>query len=513
MRYSSIFFLYIISLFVFLISLDANFICCDPIEIINNPYIKSWALFAMKVFDPITSVETWGPDGTIATIQNRPLLYLSFLLNYKLGGPNPSYFRIINIFLHFICVSMFVKIVKLLLPSSSPLLSFTRGKWFWFLLVGFLLLNPIYVNSVTHISKRSDLMASFFIYISIYFFIRGVKMKLNTNQSLILSLIASVASFICAILCKEFAIVLPGILFLYLYFFSRQRNIKTYLQLMFPYILVTIMIFIWRHTILSGITRVAQKGLIDYSELPYYISSQVVILLQYIFKIFFPLKTYLYYPIGPYENLINIKVVISFILLVVLVAILILLARKSIYKNVVYFSLSSFFLLLLPTIIIPQNTYFSECRLYSCAGFLFFAVILLAYEAFKTFNKNKNIVEIMIGAYLIAFCYLNTHTQILHKHPHLLWESIAADFENDDNMDKRRMKNVYSNLVYTYIDMAIQEGNNKMSDAIFYKNAIKALQVGQKQELLDPTDLDAKANIQEIYKLIKYYSNFHRKNN
>lgn len=80
------------------------------------------------------------------------------------------------------------------------------------------LIHPAAVYSVNYISQRSMLMATFFAIAMLYSFVKGVK----NNNHLITGL--SVVFYGLSVLCKEHAIMLPAVSFLFSFLF--YRNIK-----------------------------------------------------------------------------------------------------------------------------------------------------------------------------------------------------------------------------------------------------------------------------------------------
>jgi hypothetical protein len=161
-------------------------------------------------------------DNIAAVIQGgRPVVYLSLMLNYALGGLNVVGYHIFNIAVH-AANSMFVYLfllwtLQLSQSESKSLEQARRMALFGALLFG---LHPIQTQPVTYIIQRAELLATFFYLAAFLLFIQGVKKK---NFAYF---IGTVLSAVLSMKSKEWAVTLPAILFLYDILFLSEGKFK-----------------------------------------------------------------------------------------------------------------------------------------------------------------------------------------------------------------------------------------------------------------------------------------------
>lgn len=131
----------------------------------------------------------------------RPMYSLSFGVNYALFGTDPLGYHVTNLLLHLV-TSFFVYLVALeLAPGERRFgISVTAGALF--------ALYPVHPEVVTWIAGRVDSICAVFYFAAMYFFLRW----LRAEGKLYLSL--SLAAFVLALMSKEMAVTLPGVLFL-----------------------------------------------------------------------------------------------------------------------------------------------------------------------------------------------------------------------------------------------------------------------------------------------------------
>jgi protein O-mannosyl-transferase len=141
------------------------------------------------VFDDIPSIVTnhsiehlWplsgplSPPGGGETVTGRPMLNLSFALDYALGGRSPAIFRATNIAIHVLAGLLLFGLVRrtLLLPvcrerfgaAALPLAATIAGLW---------LLHPLQTAAVTYVVQRAESLMACFYLLTLYAFVRGTE--------------------------------------------------------------------------------------------------------------------------------------------------------------------------------------------------------------------------------------------------------------------------------------------------------------------------------------------------
>jgi tetratricopeptide (TPR) repeat protein len=202
--------------------------------IVENSYIKNPADFSMFFKGFVSSYP-------IGRGMCRPLLMLTFALNYMLSALNPLSYHLFNIFLHFINAILLYLVMKKLIPETP--------KKILFLITALFAVHPINSEAITYISSRSDLMASFFMLSSFIFYIK--------NKPAICCLF-----YIPALLTKETALCLPMLIAAYELIARPQKNNSLpgpRLIFWLSLAMLTAVYLLYRETFFSGITAGANR--------------------------------------------------------------------------------------------------------------------------------------------------------------------------------------------------------------------------------------------------------------
>jgi tetratricopeptide (TPR) repeat protein len=137
-----------------------------------------------------------------------PLTSVSLALDYALWGLNPGGFHFTNIIIHVInSVLVFLLVDKLVENKKIPLVSALLFATF-----------PVSVDSVAWISGRTHMLALMFSLISVLSFIK------YRERDKKMFYIASLSSFVLALLSKETALFLPLFIILYDYLYKKGRS-------------------------------------------------------------------------------------------------------------------------------------------------------------------------------------------------------------------------------------------------------------------------------------------------
>jgi hypothetical protein len=287
-KFGYFFLLLILTFLVYINSIRGEFVWVDHGQIEDGRLIiKSWQEFKNVFFTPLVSKEKIGN-------YYRPLFKTSLSLDYLFWKLKPQGYHLTNIFLHFLTNFIFFLIcIKLLIPKRIS-----------FLLTAINVVHPLHVSNVAWISGRSDLLVSFFILLSFYFYIK---------RDNIFSYILSLFTFFLALLSKEIAVVFPlFILFFEIIYYEKRkvnpirkdisngirqkgifypditlRHFSNGVKKVLPYFLISSAYLILRFIVLGRIgTRI---GL--FWGMPYVtILSSLVGFCKYLFKIFIPIK-------------------------------------------------------------------------------------------------------------------------------------------------------------------------------------------------------------------------------
>jgi hypothetical protein len=114
------------------------------------------------------------PPGDGATVQGRPVLNLSFAVNYAMGGLNVIGYHAVNLAIHLgACLALF-GLVRRTVKSDGIAFSVAL---LW-------AVHPLQTESVTYIVQRAESLASLFYLLTLYGFVRAVEVELARPSTL-----------------------------------------------------------------------------------------------------------------------------------------------------------------------------------------------------------------------------------------------------------------------------------------------------------------------------------------
>jgi protein O-mannosyl-transferase len=181
-------------------SLSGAFVFDDYGSIIENPTIRQlW-----PISRPLSP-----PPGNL-TVSGRPLLNLSFALNYAFGGTAVWGYHAINLLIHLFAGWALLGIVRrtLLQPalrrrygaSALPLATAVAVLW---------VVHPLQTEAVTYIAQRAESLMGLFYLLTLYCFIRATESRAVPWGLL------SVAACLCGMATKEVMATAPLMALLY----------------------------------------------------------------------------------------------------------------------------------------------------------------------------------------------------------------------------------------------------------------------------------------------------------
>jgi hypothetical protein len=213
-------------------SLQGDFIWDDRGLILENTsYLESWK----NVFSSFTQPFF----GT--TPFYRPLLLVSFILDYQLWGLNPFGFHFSNVLLHGLNGFMVYLLAFLLFKQRTFALS--AGLLF--------ATHPIQTEAVAWISGRNDVLLTFFSLLTIICWIQWRKLEGTKG---VFAYVGFLLSYCCVLLTKESGIILPVLIMLVDYFslntFPHRLHARQKVYL--PLILISVLYISVRMNLLGG---------------------------------------------------------------------------------------------------------------------------------------------------------------------------------------------------------------------------------------------------------------------
>jgi len=275
---------------LYLNSLDNSFHFDDTPNIVENPYIRNLE------DTPTFFKRAAGYTGTF-----RVLTSLSFAINYHFHQLDVFGYHLVNVILHilsgilvyFLSRNLFIlwREKKNVKPKKKTVPEDLRINFLAFLTASVFISHPIQVNTVTYIVQRNEGLASFFYLLCLLLFIKG---SLNKGSKKFLFLAGAGLSFLCSIFSKEIGFTLPLVIIMLDLFFicetkkEIQKKIKIYL-LLFSAFAIYILFFLK-----GGMLRFLIKGAWKEPWTPWeYLLTQSNVMIQYFKLLFLPLPHWL----------------------------------------------------------------------------------------------------------------------------------------------------------------------------------------------------------------------------
>ncbi len=206
-------FLVLLTIAVYLRSLGNDFVAWDDgLLILENPIIRG-----PTIRNIVLAFTSYDPELYI------PLTFLSYQLNYLVGGLHPFGYHLVNLLLHVANALLVAWVVSLL--SKRPWAALVAGILF--------AIHPLHTEAVAWASARKDVLMTFFFLLSVGMYLRSHESD-DRRWS-----IGSVIMFLFALLSKVSVIVLPGILILHRWRERRPFD-RAFVMRLLPYLCLSI---------------------------------------------------------------------------------------------------------------------------------------------------------------------------------------------------------------------------------------------------------------------------------
>jgi hypothetical protein len=228
------------------------FTAVDTLSLIETSRIQSLEDVIRVFTQPLMVGTQFASD----TLYYRPIASLSYGLDYYVWGLNPSGYHLTDLILH-VTVSALVFIAMMFLTGGKKAISWLSAVIFT--------THPILVECVPAIARRHDIIAALFQLLSLIFFLNYISAPTRRRKW---SLLSSLLVYVLALAAKEIAILLPFVLYGYLFVFHKSGDEhKSFRVRMFqpmktclPYLVVTVIYIMWRGYVLQGIGGVSQTS-------------------------------------------------------------------------------------------------------------------------------------------------------------------------------------------------------------------------------------------------------------
>lgn len=354
-----------------------DFIFDDQTLIRDNPYITRLQSLSSYLSQEDGIVDDLD-KGQLHTGYYRPLVNITYFLDYKLWGMKAYGFRTTNMVLHLLaCFLLYELLIQL-----------TCRRWEVFWAVLLFAVHPLHTETVSLIVSRNNIMATIFILTSFYAYL--VWWKKGTSLALAVSLLA----FVGAVFSKEFGLMVLPIFFLYQRLLSEKKNLWREMASYIPYLIILIIYLILRKTVVQTSLSLPADILMRIAYVPYLIAYNLKL-------VFLPYNLHSFSVLYPVTILA--PVVICSFFLVIFLGVLLYAQRKD---SLLIFSVATFFVTLLPVLNIIDKASVSLIAmrwLYLPMTFLAFGFVRMLAKVNLEADGGRSAKQIILIAVAVYF--------------------------------------------------------------------------------------------------------------
>jgi tetratricopeptide (TPR) repeat protein len=326
---------------VYFNALENPFHYDDFHSIVDNENIRS--IGAIPSFFVTPSAFSSQPENAMY----RPLLLSSFALNYAISGYSPWSYHVVSLALHCVCIVLLAAIAQRAMGK-------TWGMW---LAVVLFAIHPINSECINYISSRSEILAALFFLLGFWAYL---KTEWDVNWRLILICIA----YICALMSKSIAIVLPVVMATFDLAHGRSIRGQARAYMAMGLIGGLYIVGIWRFLARAAVGDPVRP----FSEQFW---TQVKAQVFYIKMLLWPSGQNVDHQFLISDTLFD-PIVAAALLLLVSLAVMVWLYRRRFPLPLAFFLW--FFIVIAPSSLIPLNVLVNEHRLYLPSAAFFMAV-------------------------------------------------------------------------------------------------------------------------------------------
>jgi len=405
---NSFIFILVIVLFVYTSSLFSGFVFDDGHMVVSNILVRSIKYIPYFFKGEVTSYLPQ-PKGMF-----RPLLMLTFMLNYFISRLSPWSYHLFNVLLHLANIYLLFVLFCLTFPKTDRRLLAAFAFLFG--------IHPVNTEAVAYVSSRSDLLVSFFL---LFALIKYIQKKYRL----------SFLFFVLAFLSKETAVIFLPLIFVYDLCLKTKTPSKRRYKFYLIVFLGTLFFVILRKFLYGSVTAPSHlRSFLDN------IATQSYVSWFYLKLFLFPFKLCADWPIYTIKFL-SLKGLGSIALIIAALTLSFLGRKRYSYLALgVFFyflSLSPKFIAILNFPACEHHLYFPSIGLY----------IILAYFLSKfPYRRTKYLFWFVIPTFALltffrGFDYKNNYTfwrSVLKVNPHSgsALSNLASQAANEGNYSK-----------------------------------------------------------------------------
>ncbi len=324
-------------------ALQGGFLFDDSYLVTDNVHVKDWS-HAGKLF-----TEDIGAGAGDTYSFYRPLLMLTYMVDYSIGRLNPTVYHVTNVLWHILAAAGVFALIYTL--CGDRLLAGMTAALF--------VVHPIHTEAVSYISGRSDPLALFFLMLTFVLYLRQLSRPAGHLWA------GMVLSYAAALASREMAVIFPVLLLLYHFVFKKEIRYKEFTSV----VAVAGLYVLLRLTVLRDLLSYVS----DMAPLSQRLPGFFVALTRYLGLLALPLGLHMeygsrFFPFSDPRALAGLGI---------LAGLLVLFFRLRPRQPLVSFSIGWFLITLLPVSnIFPLNAYMAEHWLYMPSVGFFLVVAL-----------------------------------------------------------------------------------------------------------------------------------------
>lgn len=223
----------------------------------------------------------------------RPIPMLTFAVNWYWGKDTVAGYHVVNIFVH-VLSSIFLFLTLINLFKAPNLTIWLTENRYSIALMSTLLwaIHPIQTQAVTYIVQRMAAMAGMFFIASLYVYVKARLTPYNFKK--IIFFLVSLLFFICALLSKENAVMLPLVILVMEFVFFQNLSDKTVRKKFLILLFLASIAFIMLSTVFF-LDNNLFKFLDGYEKRYFTLAQRLLteprILIQYLCQILYPVDS------------------------------------------------------------------------------------------------------------------------------------------------------------------------------------------------------------------------------
>ncbi len=442
----------------------------------------------------------------------RPLTMSSFALNYAVGADSPFGYHLVNVALH-VLNTLLVYAVALALMRAFEV---SRGSDAALAAALLFACHPVNTQPVNYISARSTLLAGGFSLLCFLLYARRREPAGTFGKAAVWA--GSLAAYACALLSKEEAVALPGLLAAYELCRLRLRIDKAKaMRILFsllPFIVLTLGFIVFVVRILGIVGDTAQARGVGENLL-----TQAGALFFYLKLLALPTTLSIDHVVATASSILDPAVMASVIGAVVILVGPVLLVRSM---PVVPFGIWWFALALVPSsTLVALKLVVNEQRLYLPAvGILFIsgAAFGAALDRVSTADRQglRRALVCGLAAVLVVFGALTVRRNAQWRTPFSLWTSALEEYP-DSARANTQMANLYIEMgrfdaaleaAKKAVEAAPDVSEARMALAVAYSRLglqTEALEQARAAVDLNPASTDAQTMLGAVYARLGRY--------